>query len=256
MDNGLPEYCILNEQGNTITASPLLKYDWLKHGCTTRLFSTPSTSRDTEFGLLLEQLKPSVHTLICAQQKHTNNVAIVDNQHLEQVKDGRFCFPNTDGMISNQPGVSLVIMTADCAPIFLIDPVTKTIGLVHAGWKGTYSRIVQKAVSAMVTAFGSDVNHIQAWIGPMAHGCCYEVSEDMIREFRTEFKDGIITSPKSERHLDLVGVNRMQMLESGLTELNIHSSNVCTIHNSDRFYSYRADSGTSGRIFSTLAIVA
>src|SRR5690606_739152 len=144
---------------------------------TTRHFGMPDSSRLEELHRVKNHLGVPASFLAFCEQKHTNNVAVVSQQLIAEYGEvGQHRFVCTDGLICTVPGVTISIMTADCAPVFLVDPAKKIIGLVHAGWKGTLARIATKAVSIM-KAQGSDAKDIVAWTGPMAGPCCYEVSE-------------------------------------------------------------------------------
>jgi YfiH family protein len=132
--------------------------------------------------------------------------------------------------------------------------VAGNIGLVHAGWRGTRNRIVEAAVSLMQKC-ASDPTNIVAWVGPMANACCYEVSEELITDFMMAFPDARDEDVNftTGRHLDLVELNSFQLRRSGVPSESIIRSNFCTIHQRNHFYSYRADNGTHGRIFSMLS---
>ena len=84
-----------------------------------------------------------------------------------------------DALVTNEPGVALVIFTADCTPIVFYDPVTGAVGAAHAGWKGTALGIAAKTVEAMVHHFGCDPANIRAAIGPNISGCCFETDRDV-----------------------------------------------------------------------------
>src|SRR5690606_29421128 len=111
------------------------------------------------------------------------------------------------------------------------DRHTRTVGIAHAGWKGTLERIVEKTVQVIIDT-GSRPKDLIAWVGPMAGGCCYEVSPEMITMFEAEFHD-IATrghAIASERYLDLATINAAQLELAGLSKSQIFRSNLCTIH--------------------------
>src|SRR5690606_15662840 len=134
-----------------------------------------------------------------------------------------------------------------------VDPVSRIVGLVHAGWRGTFARIASATVDQMLAA-GSKSQDIIAWLGPMAGRCCYEVDTELVDRFRNEFPGWSVTAENNERHLDLVSINQKQLISSGVKATNIAVSNICTIHQNDHFYSYRADAGTHGRIISAIGM--
>ena len=154
-------------------------------------------------------------------------------------------------MITNIPDVPLMIYTADCVPIVLVDTKRKVIADIHAGWRGTYAEIVVKTIKSMLNNFGSNPEDIVAIIGPAIGPCCYEVSEDLVDKFNTivtnkDFKFYII---KEDRfHIDLTKINSYLLEKCGVKKENIHNLNICTSCQNDKFYSYRKDNKTDKRI--------
>ena len=129
-------------------------------------------------------------------QTHTVNVAVVE----EEDRGKRFM--ETDGMVTNVPGICLVTFYADCVPLYLVDPVRKVIGLSHSGWRGTVNRMGRVTLEKMHEVYGTDPEDVVAAIGPSICQDCYEVSEDVILESRRIFarKTGMIctTARKTE----------------------------------------------------------
>jgi len=228
---------------------------WLRQASTTRAFSSPNADRREELIRVKAHLGADETVLVCAEQKHTSNIGIVSERFLAESNDCFCCFKQTDAIVCPLPNVSIAIMTADCAPIFLVDPVQKVIALAHAGWKGTLGRIAAKTVVTM-TELGCSKEDLIAWVGPMAGGCCYEVSNELIETFQAEFSEWPVKSSIGTRNLDLVEINCRQLENAGLLGNKVHRSNICTIHNTDTFYSYRADNGTHGRIISAMVMIS
>ena len=85
----------------------------------------------------------------------------------------------TDGLVTDQPGLCLVIYYADCIPVLLYDPVKKAIGAVHSGWRGTAMGIVPKAIEKMTALYGTDPADLLAAIGPGIGPCCFETHDDV-----------------------------------------------------------------------------
>lgn len=238
-------------------ALPLLQFPWLQHGSTTRHFSPADANRARELHHLRSHLQlPQDTPIFHAEQKHTSNVGMVKPEHVQQLtEDNRHVFLQTDAIVCPLAGVMIAILTADCAPVFFVDPVKRVTALAHAGWKGTFARIVQNTVDGMLQ-LGSRRENIVTWVGPMIGGCCYEVSPEMIEQFSAEFQQAIdqgITIARG-RHLDLAALNTWQLQDAGLAPENIHQSGICTFDQKHTFYSYRGDNGTTGRIISAMAI--
>lgn len=193
--------------------------------------------------------------VLTINQSHGNDALIID----KPVKDiSGLSKTSADAIITNQYGIAIGILTADCVPIMVVDPVKKIIGIVHAGWRGTAKLIVQKVVEIMVKHFGSDKKAILAAIGPSIGQCCYKVDEVVAKEFGGKeyiiplyppLKKGELA--KGGRGdcwmLDLKKANLGQMVNSGVLEKNISIEDFCTSCRNDLFFSYRADGKITGR---------
>ncbi|WP_292660420.1 peptidoglycan editing factor PgeF [Nitratifractor sp.] len=160
--------------------------------------------------------------------------------------------PRADALLTDRPGVVLTILTADCVPILLADPRRRVVGAVHAGWRGTAAGIVAKTVAAMCEGYGCDPREIYAAIGPSIGGCCYEVGEEVAEAFGGT--EGALLRSDGRWHLDLKEANRLQLLASGVTAGRIECSPVCTACERERFFSYRAEEGCSGRFASCIML--
>ena len=246
-------------------ASPLLETaDFISHGFLTRLggVSKPpfaSLNFDMRDGDAVENIKHSkaiagrlfgfdASRLLTINQVHGSNVLTID----KPVKDiSDLSKTSADAIITNQCGIAIGVLTADCVPILLLDPVKKVIGIVHAGWKGAAKGIVQKTVETMVKQFGSDKKALLAAIGPYIGSCCYKVDEVVIKEFGVHSPElggnKFIKKGKDSWALDLKKANFVQMLDIGLLEKNISVEDFCTSCRNDMFFSYRADGKVTGR---------
>jgi YfiH family protein len=156
-----------------------------------------------------------------------------------------------DGLITNSYGLFLTVSTADCPTLYLYDPVKKAIGAVHAGWRGSSMNIVSRAVKLMREEYGTIVSDLIVFIAPAAGVCCYEVGEDVAKNFKDEF---IIRSEKRNPHLDLKMYNRSELLESGVLISNVEISEYCTICTPELFHSYRRDGQKSGRMMGVIGL--
>jgi len=161
--------------------------------------------------------------LFTAEQIHGNEIAVIDSCSGGPV--GRE-FPACDGIITNQAGVALGIYVADCCAVYIVDPTTPAIGLVHSGRKGTELGVVPNAIRQMIERFGSDPAKMIVQLSPCIRPHHYDVdfSSEIIRQFRAP------------------GVQ------------HVHNSGMCTACNLNRYYSYRAERGKTGRMLSVLAL--
>lgn len=153
-------------------------------------------------------------TLTTAGAVHGSTVARVD--------EPRDVVQGVDGLVSNSKGVALFATFADCYPIVLWDPVTRAVGLAHAGWRGTVAGVAKAAVKAMRDEYGSDTQNIRAGIGPGICGHCYEVGSEVASQFDEKF-----VTPSGDRSLlDLAAANRAQLEEAGVSD--VHVLGLCT----------------------------
>ena len=166
---------------------------------------------------------------------------------------GRF-IPGCDALITDEPGVVLLLRFADCVPIFLYDPRRKAIGLAHAGWRGTVAGIAQATVRAMTEAFGSRPGDLVTALGPAIGPCCYEVGPEVVAAVNTAFgpDNGLLSHPVSNpyrlthkrAHFDLWAANERQLRAAGVVRIEV--AGLCTACHTDEFFSYRAENGRTG----------
>jgi YfiH family protein len=154
-----------------------------------------------------------------------------------------------DGAITNAKGVALMVMTADCLPIFLYDPEKHAIGIAHAGWRGTAEGIAKNVVNAMKAEFGSEPAKILIGFGPAIRQCCYEVS----REFLVHFP-GSVVKMAHKYYFDLAGENAEQLLSLGVNTKNMFDCGICTSCRSDEFYCYRKEADKTARMASVIML--
>lgn len=155
--------------------------------------------------------------------------------------------PECDALITNDPGVALVIFTADCTPILLHDPVTGAVGAAHAGWRGTAMGIAGKTAEAMVREFGCDPKNIRAAIGPNIGFCCFETDADvpnaMVDALGEEAKPFI--RPHGDKYyVNLKEINALWLRKAGVEAIEI--SDACTVCQSDIYWSHRVTRGERG----------
>jgi len=155
-----------------------------------------------------------------------------------------------DAIVTDRVHLAICIKTADCAPIFVVDPENKVIAAVHAGWRGTAASISAKVVRLMQNQYGSRPSALLAAIGPSIGRCCYEIEEAAADSFRRQKHAGDFLSQGARRGrwmLDLVEVNRRQVLDCGIPEANIETAGLCTVCRQDIFFSHRGSGGVTGR---------
>jgi len=191
--------------------------------------------------LLSRALDMDLSRAVWADQVHSDKVLKLEASNHPK-KGGSL--GEGDAIITNLTNVPLVILVADCLPVFFYDVLHKAAGLAHAGWKGTVSHVAVKTLMAMGEAYGTNPQEVRAVLGPCLGPCCYEVGEDVHQEFTEIFPWAPEVLRKSyPKHwkLDLAQANARQLLEVGMKEENLIRSGLCTIKNIELFYSHRAE---------------
>jgi len=189
---------------------------------------------------------------IVANQTHSDHIKIISKKETKGWEGLEDAVEDCDALITNEKGIMLTILTADCVPVLLYDNEKKVVAAVHAGWKGTKAKIVAKTVLKMNEIYACEPKHIKAGIAPAIGSCCYEVGEDVAKHF-FDTPDGY--RKVSEKYmLDLPFINKKQLLDVGLKEENIEMSDICTACEVDRYFSYRKEQGCSGRFMSMIGL--
>lgn len=195
--------------------------------------------------ILANALDYDAKNTVMAHQIHSDIVRVVTRQDRRGLDHHEY--PECDGLVTNEPGLALVIFTADCTPILLHDPATGAVGAVHAGWRGTAMDIAGKAVQTMVSAFGCDPENIRAAVGPNIGFCCFEVGEEVPAAIRESFGPAVekYIRPAGEKYyVNLKEVNRYALTRAGVRHIEV--SEACTACEHDRFWSHRVTRGQRG----------
>jgi len=280
-----------------LAASGWKRLGWLWHGFSTRrgglsrayrqdgaqgelnLGFTSEDDRDTVIAnrrRLAEAITGCADTpLVTVRQIHSKLVVRAGRQ-AAAAKPAR-----ADGLMTDEPGILLAVMTADCIPVLVVDRKCKAVAAFHAGWRGTVQRIVESGIGRMQLEFGSRPEDLTAAIGPGIGTCCYSVGDEVLAEFESQFEygRGLFVEvdetdpvrrryptmflnqrapghgPKETRlHVNLVEANRRQLLAAGLQPRSIRIVPGCTGCRADLFFSHRASGGRAGRMMSVIGI--
>ena len=197
--------------------------------------------------------------LVLSDQTHTTNVRLVTEEDRGKGFDKEKDYADTDGLITNVPGLMLVTIYADCVPLYFVDPVHKAIGLSHSGWKGTVHRMGKVTLERMAEEFGTRPEDVQAAIGPSICQDCYEVSEDVARAFMDEFADQlddrlVYRKGNGKYQLNLWSANERILLKAGIRPEHLSITNVCTCCNHELLFSHRASHGQRGNLGAFLGL--
>lgn len=198
----------------------------------------------------LEQM--NVKDIIRPTQNHTDVVKCVYKKYSNSAELYLPEYQNVDGLLTNQKNFVLSTTNADCNLILLYDIKNKVIGNVHSGWKGTFKKIVQKAVEKMQEEYQSKPENIIACMAPSIHKCCFEVNKDVEEPCREIFKktgritDIIVKGKEDKYYIDTVLINKLLLEEVGLKPENIIDSGICSKCSSKYVHSRRAEGKNYG----------
>jgi len=186
-----------------------------------------------EAGIHTDAFHLSASQLMIPRQTHSCNVAWVDGP--DEVAD-------TDAVITAVPGLCVAVKTADCIPVLLYDEAQHLVAAVHAGWRGTVGKIVEKTIQEM----GSKGVDLHAVIGPGISLDAFEVGDEVYEQFlQAGFPMDHIAKKYAKWHLDLWEANRWILEKNGVSR--IHIAEVCTFQNLSQYYSARQETIKTGR---------
>ena len=205
------------------------------------------------FARLRSALGLPLNCFVCTKQVHGKQVSIVTQAGGTEPPTPPES--ETDALITNVPGVALVIFVADCVPILLFDDELAVVAAVHAGWRGTALNISGTAVSKMAETYGCSPGNIKAAIGPSISQCCYETDIDVADAMRSVLGSDaeLCIKPAGEKYMiDLKEANRLLLLKAGVTNISI--SDECTSCSSQKYWSHRKTKGQRGSQGAVIAL--
>jgi YfiH family protein len=203
------------------------------------------TNRKTWFS----QWNTDASMVVIGEQVHGSSIHEVEIGDAGRGSDSLdTAIPGVDGLFT-RGSLALMAFFADCVPVFFYHPGIKMVGIAHAGWKGTVSKIAL----VMLERFreqGADPAECWAAIGPSIGPCCYEVDTPVIAAFREEFRDTPFLSAAKTGHamLNLWEANRFMLLKAGVPEQQIWTAEICTACHTDSFFSHRIEGPKTGRM--------
>jgi len=181
----------------------------------------------------------SFKKVVILEQIHSTNIVFFESNSynvLEKITD-------TDGVITKEKKVILVVRNADCLPLVFVEKETGLIGISHQGWRGSIKRMAKKMVDKMVE-LGGKKEKIIVGFGPAIGQCCYHIDEERYYQFKQEFdgySDKIFSYPQGKIFLNLSLLNYLLLLNEGVSEKNIDFFPFCTKCDKNRFFSFRRD---------------
>src|SRR5829696_2311310 len=183
-------------------------------------------------------------SIVVAHQVHGAGVATVSASDAGWgARPASKSIAQADALVTNNVGVVLMTLHADCMAILLCDPVRRVVATIHAGWRGTVAGVTAESVRTMMARFGSNPKDVIAYLGPAIGPCCYEVGEDVVEDWRAARIDPADSAirPSLERPdrrmFDLETANRLQFGTVGVPAANIEASRICTRCQGDGWFS-------------------
>ena len=189
------------------------------------------------------------HVIVIPRQTHTTNVRVItDVPTPEELQD-------VDAVVTQLKDFCLCVSTADCVPVLLYDKEKQVIAAIHAGWRGTVERIVEKTIEVMRTQYGTKGKDLVACIGPSISLESFEVGDEVYAAFEEAGFDMTRIARRYEKwHLDLWEANRVQLLANGVLPEHIEVAGICTFQCYEDFFSARRLGIKSGRILSGIML--
>ena len=209
-------------------ALPLERLSWLEHGFGTRHSDGAFAGRNT---VTLRQ----VHSAVAVH-----------------ARGGSRCAGTGDGLYTGEPGLMLVVRTADCLPLLLADERRRAVAAIHAGWRGAVRGVVAETLRAMAGSFGSQQGDIHAAIGPGIGHCCFETGPEVAALFQPFFPERMDLGARAR--IDLEECVTRQLFAAGVGRQRIYRASLCTSCRIEDFHSWRRDRDPRSRMYSVICI--
>ncbi len=269
---GIVEHCFTTRTGGVSTG----------HTATLNFSFSQGDARecvDENFRRIAAHFGKLPEDIVCSQQTHTTNVRKVTSSDKGKGVAREQDYTDVDGLITNESGIILATFFADCVPLFIVDPVSHSIGLSHSGWRGTVEHMGKVILDCMAREYGTNAEDVQVAIAPSICQGCYEVSEDvalafetafpandaMAHEFLVRYREEITQQDirnclfyKKENgkyQLNLWYANFRVFRDAGVPDENIEVTDVCTCCNPDLLFSHRASKGRRGNLGAFMMLV-
>ena len=205
---------------------------------------------------LCNKLEISDNALILPRQTHESNILNIEDSFFSLDEEERMQrLYGIDAIVTTLPRVCIGVSTADCVPILLYDGDKGVVAAIHAGWRGSVQRIVEKTINYMCAEFSMLPKNIKVVIGPSISIDAFEVGDEVYEKFKAEgFDVNKIAIRRDKWHINLWKANCIQLQKCGVELNNIHLAGICTYTNHHEFFSARRLGINSGRIFNGIMI--
>lgn len=206
--------------------------------------------------LLCDRLQIPQERLFIPHQIHKTKVAKLDSTFLNSPPETQQeMLDGVDALITNEQGCCICVSTADCVPILIYDSKHKATASIHAGWRGTLAKICKTVLDEMHDSYGTENRYCHAVIGPGISKKNFEVGDEVYDAFSMKgFPMSQISQRYKKWHIDLFECNRLQLVSSGVPDIQIYVSDICTYDCHKDFFSARRLGINSGRIITGILI--
>ena len=192
---------------------------------------------------------------VAGQQVHGSDVAVVGRKDRGRgASSPGYGLPAVDGLVVKESGVWLTCYYADCVPLLFWDTQGNTVGIAHAGWRGTLAKVGLKAAAKMMEVSGASPDEIHVLVGPAIGSCCYSVGEELAGGFDKAFGRKLLTRREGRIYLDLKEANREYLIRGGVPPEQIYISGLCTSCLDRVFFSHRRDKSPTGRMAAVIGL--
>ena len=247
----------------------LEEFGFLRHGFSTRLGGVSPLPQDSlNLSLVSWDVAANVHEnrrrFLAALHLESARLATVAQVHADRlhILDENDAAGNkrteADALATDRDGIAIAVQVADCFPILMADVHRSVVAAVHAGWRGTLARIVEKTAAGLRAAFGTDPADLVTAIGPGIRSCCFEVGPEVVEQFREAYPQIQLSRPHPAHTrkylLDLTQALEAQFEAAGFRPDRIFDQGFCTCCNTAEFFSYRREGRHSGRMMGAIAL--
>lgn len=199
--------------------------------------------------ILAEHVHAPLSNWVVGEQSHHTNIKVVDQSARGRGSSSHeSTLAGIDGLITKESGLLCAALFADCVPLYFFDPVSKYIGIAHAGWKGSVHKLGKKMVDEM-SKRGTNPKDLLVAIGPCISFENYQVDDHVLKYIDDKYRENTVIDQGNNRYLlDLKQLNLEIILQAGVLRHHIDVTNYCTFKDKELFYSYRRDHGETGRM--------
>lgn len=240
---------MLVKADNAPALQPTREGIWRLGGWASRRIVAGVIGRDVDASRLLGTLGASV-SAVEAEQVHGASLAMIGRAGAMPPRpaptaEAPQAVPGCDALLTEVPGVALLVRTADCLPVFFADPGRGVVGMAHVGWRGLMGSLPARMVAAFRHGYQTEVRRLAVAIGPAIRACCYEVGPEFAARFGP-----FVQERGARRTCDLIGATLAELRRCGVATAQVWDTGQCTACGLERWYSLRREGPATGRLVS------